>query len=269
MVSIVSGRFVLVVHEMKKKGLIKSFRQFASDIEYFPQGMSAILNGEREVSVELIRKTALLYPINLDFIFIGQGEAFIIKTDQYAELERQLLKVPYFMPKQINLLEEYYRNGSRYVVDSIQVPSGWFSDKEIMAFHIVKDMMSPALHSGDFVFCSEVESSQLRSGNIYGVLANNDMVFYRYKNPDDDTFLIFTQDAVPDSEVRIDRDEVLRFFEVERKVTAVLHVHNAKLNTQISRELQQIKFSSEEQLESMKNLNKSMETLLKQIRLGK
>lgn len=73
MVSIVSERFVLVVQEMKKKGIIKSYRQFASDIDYFPQGMNAILKGEREVSVELIRKTTLMYSINLDYIFNGNG----------------------------------------------------------------------------------------------------------------------------------------------------------------------------------------------------
>jgi len=268
MVSIVSNRFVLVVQEMKRKGLIKSYKQFALDIDYFPQGMNSILKGEREASVEMIRKAAQIFPINLDFLFFGKGDTLKDAILNSEESGSSLVKVPVFTPDQIHMLSTYVTNRSIYVSGFLHVPALWFSKANIVAIQVVKDTMSPVLHAGDFVFCSEVDRYQLRSGNIYGVLEKNEILFCRYRHRVESKFLVFTQDVFADSEIKISEDDILTVFEVERKVTSVLTIQN-KLSNQISKELQYLHITSEEQLENMKNLNKSMETLLKQIRLNK
>ena len=73
----VTERFVATLRGMKKEGVISSFRQFALSVDYLPQSVSEIINGRRDVSLEVLRKSIALYNMNPVFLFTGDGPPFI------------------------------------------------------------------------------------------------------------------------------------------------------------------------------------------------
>ena len=76
MCNIVTKRFISCHDELKEKGIIRSSRQFALNLDYLPQSLNEILKGNREVTVDLLRKAIEVYQINPDYLFLGTGGKF-------------------------------------------------------------------------------------------------------------------------------------------------------------------------------------------------
>jgi transcriptional regulator with XRE-family HTH domain len=74
---IVSQRFIKCHNKLRESKIIKSSRQFAIELDYLPQSLSEILNGRRDVTIEVIRKAVDLYRFNPTFLFTGEGDLFL------------------------------------------------------------------------------------------------------------------------------------------------------------------------------------------------
>ena len=95
--NIVTQRFVKCHNYLKDARIVKSSRQFALDLDYLPQSLSEILNGRRDVTIELLRKAIEVFHFNPAFIFTGEGEMLhqqqIPKSYQQLS-EEQIIHVP-------------------------------------------------------------------------------------------------------------------------------------------------------------------------------
>lgn len=68
----VTKRFLDCFEQLKRSNKVRSGRQFAVSLDYLPQSFSEIINGRREVTVELLRKATELYCLNPSYLLMGQ-----------------------------------------------------------------------------------------------------------------------------------------------------------------------------------------------------
>ena len=71
-------RFVQILDDLRKGGIIADYVEAASILETNKAGISDIKSGRKKLSVEMIRRLKLSYPsVNVDYIIMGEGEPFI------------------------------------------------------------------------------------------------------------------------------------------------------------------------------------------------
>lgn len=71
-------RFIQVLDELKEKGVITDYVQAANTLGTNKASISDIKSGRKKLSVELLRRMKISYPsINIEWIIMGEGEAFI------------------------------------------------------------------------------------------------------------------------------------------------------------------------------------------------
>jgi transcriptional regulator with XRE-family HTH domain len=81
--NVVTQRFVKCVKRLREKETIKSSRQFAQEVDCLPQTLSEILNGRRDATIEVIRRSVERHLFNPVFLFTGEGPLFM--TPKIAE----------------------------------------------------------------------------------------------------------------------------------------------------------------------------------------
>lgn len=71
-------RFVQILDDLRKGGVIADYVEAASILETNKAGISDIKSGRKKLSVEILRRLKLSYPsVNIDYIIMGEGEPFI------------------------------------------------------------------------------------------------------------------------------------------------------------------------------------------------
>lgn len=71
-------RFVQILDDLRKGGIIADYVEAASILETNKAGISDIKSGRKKLSVEMIRRLKLSYQsVNIDYIIMGEGEPFI------------------------------------------------------------------------------------------------------------------------------------------------------------------------------------------------
>lgn len=71
-------RFVQILDDLRKGGVIADYVEAASILETNKAGISDIKSGRKKLSVEMLRRLKLSYPsANIDYIIMGEGEPFI------------------------------------------------------------------------------------------------------------------------------------------------------------------------------------------------
>lgn len=68
----VTKRFLDCFEQLKRTHKVRSGRHFAVSLDYLPQSFSEIVNGRREVTVELLRKATEQYCLNPAYLLMGQ-----------------------------------------------------------------------------------------------------------------------------------------------------------------------------------------------------
>ena len=68
----VTKRFLDCFEQLKRTNKVRSGRHFAVSLDYLPQSFSEIVNGRREVTVELLRKATEQYCLNPAYLLMGQ-----------------------------------------------------------------------------------------------------------------------------------------------------------------------------------------------------
>ena len=71
-------RFMQVVETLKEGGVVTDYVQLACILETNKAGISDIKSGRKKLSIDILRRMKLSYPlISLDWIVLGEGEPFI------------------------------------------------------------------------------------------------------------------------------------------------------------------------------------------------
>ena len=180
----VTKRFLDCFNELKANGQVKSDRQFCLSLGYKPQSWTKVVKGERSVTLELVRKSTIIYKFNTAYIFTGVGEKFLkeeslnilsIAVDE--EEKERILHVP--VSAKAGYQDQF--NDDVYLENLISytLPGDHFRMGTYRSFEIEGDSMEPSLSQGEVLVCSYVDDPSLwqfnlKDGYVYVVVTKND-----------------------------------------------------------------------------------------------
>jgi phage repressor protein C with HTH and peptisase S24 domain len=192
--NIVTERFIKCHEKLKDEGIIRSSRQFAKEVKFIPQSLSEILNGKRDVTIELLRKSIEVFHFNPIYVFTGRGSMFLDPEDSDgfkvltvvtdSDNRERIVHVP--VPAQAGYSKEW--NDPTFVKElpTFSLPDHQFASGTFRAFTVSGDSMFPTLKGGEIVVCRFIEpliwKSNVRSGNVYVIITQGDVYVKRIEN---------------------------------------------------------------------------------------
>lgn len=265
--NIVSKRFVECLHTLKSKGVVRSDREFAQSVNFPPQNLSQIVRGKRDVTIELVRASAMKYNLSLDYIFTGSGEVMKDRS-----VSGHISGVPYSeVPFIEESREEQYIHS---ILDShVDVGRGLYylgtdDSKDARIFTTKNQGLSPFIEPGAKLVCKRLETGRwdrmVRNHFIYIVVTKEYISVSRVENNLSSDNTITLADGV-DVERRISRDEVLEIWEITHVINRWTPSHNFE-NRTLSEKLETFEDVLDGNVENIKKLNKTLQQLLKQNR---
>ncbi len=188
----VTSRFIECFNLLKRDKVVSSGRQFCMSIGIYPQSWSKIIKGERSVTIEMIRKSAIIYKFNTNYLFLGVGDKVIKNCDGNKQssfnpnvLEDKIFHVP--VKAKAGYGDQF--NDPVYLsdLDAYSLPVDYFKFGTYRSFEIEGDSMFPALNSGEIVICNKVEDVSLwqyniKNGYVYVVVTKDDILVKRVIN---------------------------------------------------------------------------------------
>lgn len=192
--NIVTQRFIKCHDKLREENRIRSSRQFALALDYLPQSLSEILNGRRDVTVDLIRKAVEEYKINPVFLYTGEGPMFMSEEDRPdlkvltivkgLQEEEHIVHVP--TPAQAGYAEELDNPAFVEKLPTFTLPDYRYKGGTFRSFDVTGDGMHPTLQEGDKVVCSFLEPSlwenSLKDNYVYVVITRGDVHVRRVLN---------------------------------------------------------------------------------------
>ena len=191
--SIVTQRFVQCVQQLINDHKVKSMRQFALSLDYLPQGMSEMVNGRRDVTIELMRRAVEKYEINSDFVFTGRGRMFLKDEDPDFRVlsivtdssdREYIVHVP--VAAQAGYTEQFIDPEFLKELPSYNLPYDNIRGESYRSFDIDGSSMEPTLQHGDKVVCSFIEpqywQQAIKDGQVYVVITSDGVVVKRIIN---------------------------------------------------------------------------------------
>ncbi len=170
--NVVTKRFIECFEQLKNDNRVRSGRQFAVSLDYLPQSFSEIMNGRRDVTIELLRKAVEKYKFNPAFLLSGEEPVFL------HEAAPQTIRT-------LTVLTTHSGNGSliphvplhaqsRYLTQAgdpefmqqlptISLPDARLRGLNLRSFDMQGDNMEPTLIEGDKILASFVHPSEWES----------------------------------------------------------------------------------------------------------
>ncbi len=172
MQSQITLRFLECLEELLDAKVERSYRQFALALDYLPQSLSEITRGNRDVTIELLRKAVEVYHFNPDFLLAGVGER---RRDPTADVDLHVLTTVKDQSGQDLISHVPLAAQSEYVnrfsdpqfvrgFQTYRLPGERFAEGHFRSFTVEGDAMEPTLFKTDTVICSLVEPAQWKTG---------------------------------------------------------------------------------------------------------
>lgn len=192
--NIITSRFVQCMQSLLATQKVLSARKLAQTLDYKPQGMSEILNGKRNVPLELLHKAVDQYKLNLRFLFSGEGEMFetnadvstgntrVIVTDKLQK--ERIVHVPAvaYAGYQDNLAEPIFMQD----LQTYSLPENILRAGSYRSFDVAGESMEPTLVAGDKVIGAIVEPQYWEQGikdnMIHVLVTHHEVVVKRVMN---------------------------------------------------------------------------------------
>ena len=192
--SIVTHRFVKCLEQLRSDKAIRSNRQFAISLNYLPQSLSDIVNGKRDVTLELVRKAVEQYQFNPVYLFAGNGPMFMSEATNNAfkvltvvanlQEEEYIVHVPAAM--HIAYARGTHDPGFIQSLPRFSLPDYQYQAKTFRSFEVDNDEMDPLLMPGYKVVGSYLEPelwlSGIKSGYVYVVVTGSNIFLRRVEN---------------------------------------------------------------------------------------
>jgi phage repressor protein C with HTH and peptisase S24 domain len=276
--SIVTQRFIQCLDKLLEDRVVKSKRQFAQTLNYLPQGISEIVNGRRDVTIELIRKAVAAFQLNADFLFSGTGSLFQEeKEDSFNVLtivtdsneKERIVHVP--SPAHAGYVNQF--NDPVFVEElpTYTLPDPIFNHGTYRSFDVAGDSMEPILYQGDQVICSFIESSYwkqaIKNDQIYVFVTSNDIVVKRaYNNVREDMTFKLISDNDAYTPYSLHMNEIREIWKVRLKITSKLDL--PKSHKRVSSGLEEIEGKLDQQNEIIKSLLRKMGNQIPEMQNG-
>ncbi len=276
--NVVSQRFIKCVNKLKESGIIPSYRQFSISLDYQPQNFHEIVNGKRDVTIELLRRAVETYQFNAEYIFSGKGSLFnnqgdengfrilTIVTDQFNE--EKIVHVP--VPAQAGYTSGLANSEFYGDLPTYSLPDYRFKAGTHRSFDVAGDSMEPTLQEGDKVICSYVEPNywinSIRDNHVYVVVTHGDILVKRIKNQITEKGLIqLISDNSFYEPYEVEINEIKELWYVQCKISSFTHCPvNGPIDLQLPKndELNHLKNVIGEQTRLISKLNTTIERLL-------
>ncbi len=277
MIKHVTKRFLECYRDLKDNDQIKSDRQFCISLDYTPQSWSKIQKGERAVTLDLIRKAAIIYKFNPVYILMGVGSKFIKQDDSHLvkvavdehENER-IVHIP--VSAKAGYLDQF--NDEQYLQNliSYNLPWDYFNHGTMRSFDVEGDSMEPILQSGEIVICSNVDDpglwqSNIKSGYVYVIVTQNDIVVKRVINRlAQDKVLELVSDNSNYPPIIVKAEEIKEIWFVKMKISPFAH-SKMNLREELMKKYTTLNETIKSQSETIERLNKTIEKLLQKQRI--
>lgn len=277
MSSVVTQRFIQCHDALLQSKQVRSSRQFAMSLDYLPQSLSEILKGRRDATIELLRKAILTYKINPKYIFTGEGNLFttdeelgskIITIVTNNEDEERIIHVP------ISAQAGYGDNISDPIffkdLDTFSLPGYRFKSGTHRCFDVSGDSMEPTLYSGDKIVCSFIEQENwectVKDDFVYIIVTNGDVLVKRVRNKikDSKVLELFSDNSFY-KPYPVSIEDVKEIWYVKVKISPFLP-SPSNVRNGLHTEVDNMNATIAEQSVLIKNLNQTIEKLLKQNR---
>lgn len=267
----VSSRFIQCYEKLREEAIVPSARQFALTLQCHPQAWHKILKGERDVTIELVRKAIEVYNLNPEFLFTGHGES-IINTDKSEEPVRGMVRIPLVRHDQ---KKQYVKHETGRddlnIFDLITIPYKHNTEKELRAFEFKGNYLRPCLMDGDIIVCRRVliEEAQrwVRSGFIYCFLTKDEILISRVMDclPDKEHIALSYPGPDQHQHLLLNIQSVREIWSITYKLSGdVPSPDNIRYST--DKKISNIGKLLEQQSETITSLNVTVEKLLKQNR---
>jgi phage repressor protein C with HTH and peptisase S24 domain len=265
---------------MKEEKMIPSFRQFAIAIDAHPQCINEILKGKRNITLEMTRKAVDLYLINPSYLYYGTENMFISegqKLDQKSDQpfivvdqdnEEKIVHVPISAQAGYgNQLHDpiYFKELPTFSLPDYKQRSGTHR-----CFDVSGDSMEPTIYGGEKIVCSYVEKedwfTRVKNNFVYVVITQNDVLVKRIVNRlrDNGTIELFSDNTYYQPYI-MEGSDVVEIWQVNMKISPFMPSPSNQRNA-FHEDIGSMKDTITQQSQLIKNLNQTIEKLLKQNR---
>ena len=271
--SIVTERFVETLKIMKQEGHISSYRQFALSVDYLPQSLSEIINGRRDVSLEILRKAIAQYNVNPAYLFNGEGPRFVT-VENRAEGRFQTIVIDQNEQEQVMFVPKhdqsiYARQSDQSTIlakfSFIRLPELMNQKNSYRAFEVSGDAMEPILFEGDKVVCSWIESTLwhtvIRDHYVYVVVTHDNVYINRVINRmKEEGHIVLCSDNIYYNDIIISQGDIREIWFIRTKISPFLaSPKNVKLA--LHDELDTIQTMIKEQTQTIRILSETFQQL--------
>ncbi|HHM21354.1 MAG TPA: LexA family transcriptional regulator [Bacteroidetes bacterium] len=274
--SIVTQRFLKCLGKLKEDGRIRSARQFALSLDYLPQSLSQIQKGNRDVTIELIRKAVEAYNFNPVYLFTGDGTMFMNSSENAGfrlltivtngEEEERIVHVP--IPAQAGYAGEAFNPDFVRTLPTYTLPDYKYKIGTHRSFDVSGDSMEPTLFEGDKVICSFLEPdlwpTTIKDNYVYVVVTRGDVLVKRVSNQlkENKTLLLLSDNDFYEP-YPISIEDVREVWYVRAKISPFLPSPNNIQNI-VREEVKELKHTIINQGRLVENLYKTIEKLVQQ-----
>lgn len=281
MASIVTTRFIECLDLLKERNHVPSDRKFALALDFYPQSLNEIRKGKRNVTIELVNKAVEVFDFNADYLFSGRGSCFSEEVDIINE-NSQVLTVVLDKDQKEQIVHVPIAAQAGYgghlhnpvffeQLTSFSLPGQQFQSRTQRCFDVSGDSMEPVISSGDKIICSFMEPenwvTNVRTGMVYIVVTKEEILVKRLVNNLREEAQIICQSDNPIYDDRvIDATDVLELWIVKQKISTFSHAACGK-HEAMANDMNHMQQTVCQQSELIKNLNDTIEKLLRQTRL--
>ena len=270
--STVSLNFVACLKELKISGHIRSFREFCGELDFRPQNLSQIINGKRDATIDLIRLAHEKYNFNLNYIFTGQGE----KIDKHREqAQNDGLSLSSLLYIDEHSEDDYLKSLNDKSASSFEFKSYRYnvskSKKDARIFEMNSKELVPFIQLGDKLICKRIAQDRwerlIRDQFVYVLVNPQGINVCRLENhiSQNGTLNIVRNVSFEISEESHLIDDILELWEITHIISRWSQDSNFEKYT-LTDQLQQFQYLLDQNANSVKDLNNTMQKILKQNR---
>lgn len=271
----ITKRFIECFRELKELNVIKSDRQFCLNLSYSPQSWLKILKGERDVTLDLLKKATEVYEFNPEFMISGHGERLRNReaSDEFQtheEINKTIVHIP--VTAKAGYADQLNNPVFARDLKFYSLPMDYYRHGSFRSFEVEGDSMEPVLNSGEIVVCSKLEDQALwqnniKTGYVYVVITQNDIVVKRVINllKDEKTIqLVSDNTSYPD--IIVQQEDIHEIWLVKMKISPFAH-SRVNLRQEMIENYSELKKTIKNQSEIIVRLNSVVEKILLKNRL--
>lgn len=263
MINAVTNNFIKCHNELKDRGIVRSTRQFALQIGTHSQCMNDILKHRRNATVDMLYNIVHTFNVNPMYLFYGFGEMF--HTEQPYIPNIKYLEVPAYAGSLDQYFDATQQNEELFAIPGYSDQSG-----EHRCFDVAGDSMEPTLYANDKVICSRVFPVDgvfsVRNNHIYVVVTTSEILVKRVLDrQSQNRALGLISDNDYYDEIVLPTEGIVQLWRVNMRIESFV-AHPKHVRTGMHDDIYAMQDTIKEQAASIRELNRSIEHLLKKSR---